>query len=176
MKFAANCISAARIFLALGLFFVQPLGLWFFVIYFCCGLSDILDGYIARKTHTTSKLGAKLDSIGDLVMVAVLTVVLYPVLNPTIQQILWIIFIVIVRVISMSVVFLKFRTFAILHTYANKLTGLLLFVFIPLLVFVESDLLIVIVCLVGSLSAVEELLINLSSKELNLNRKGLFSK
>ncbi|HOO34045.1 MAG TPA: CDP-alcohol phosphatidyltransferase family protein [Thermotogota bacterium] len=176
MKPIANYLSAGRILLSFGMLLTVPLSLMFFVLYFLCGLSDILDGYIARKTQTVSKLGARLDSIGDLTMVIILIFILYPILQITFLQLIWIIAIVIIRVISMLVVFVKFKTFAILHTLANKLTGLLLFAFLPLLLFIKSDLLIDFICLVGLVSAAEELLIHLTSDVLNLDRKSLFSK
>jgi len=154
----------------------EPLESCFFLIYVLCGLSDILDGYIARKTNTTSKLGERLDSIGDLIMVIILTVMLYPIIKFTFFQILWILGIVLIRVISIIIIFLKFKTFAILHTYANKMTGLLLFVLIPLLAFVDPNILIYITCIAGSYSAIEELTIHLSSDCLEGNRKSIFSK
>nr|WP_295777963.1 CDP-alcohol phosphatidyltransferase family protein [uncultured Intestinibacter sp.] len=37
-----------------------------------CGILDVLDGFIARKFNVTSKLGAKLDSIPDMIMIFVI--------------------------------------------------------------------------------------------------------
>jgi len=51
-KHIPNIITLARIVLASSLLFVSPLGVAFVVIYLLCGFSDILDGYIARRTHT----------------------------------------------------------------------------------------------------------------------------
>ena len=65
MKNTANYITAGRIGLALSLLFVPPLTILFYIVYLLCGLSDMADGLIARKTHTESAFGAKLDSIAD---------------------------------------------------------------------------------------------------------------
>lgn len=177
VKSIANCISIVRIFLSLTLALVKPLSITFFTIYFLCGISDIFDGYIARKTNTTSKLGEKLDSAADLIMIVVLMIVLYPLINLTVQIIVWIIIIVIIRAVSMMVVFVKYKTFAILHTYGNKITGLVLFIFFPLsLAFVKSNVLMYIICVVASFSAIEELFIHLLSNELRANKKSIFSK
>ena len=92
-----NFISFSRIIFSLLLIFVKPLGLVFNTIYIICGLSDIIDGFIARKTGTTSRLGEKLDSIADMVMIVVLLLVLYPIINPTTEIIIWIILITIDR-------------------------------------------------------------------------------
>ena len=58
---------------------------WALVVFVVAGVTDVLDGYIARHGHQMTKLGATLDPIADKVMVgstyAVLTwsdAVLYP--------------------------------------------------------------------------------------------------
>ena len=63
-----NLLSIFRIAAAPFLILVGWLGLptLFFVLFGMMLLSDGLDGYIARKLHQTSKLGAKLDSLGDI--------------------------------------------------------------------------------------------------------------
>ena len=85
MKSVANFISAARILLTFTLILTKPLSAAFIIIYLFCGISDMLDGYIARKTGTTSKLGEKLDSLADFIMITVLIIILYPIVNPTAQ-------------------------------------------------------------------------------------------
>jgi len=176
VKLVANIISITRIFLSLSLILVKPLSIVFISIYLVCGISDVFDGYIARKTETTSKLGEKLDSIADLIMVIVLMIVLYPIINLTVKIIVWITIIGIIRAVSMMVVLVKYKTFGILHTYGNKITGLVLFS-IPLsLAFIQSYVLVYIICVVASISAIEELLIHLSSNELRINMKSIFER
>jgi len=176
LKSIANYISITRIFLALILALVKPLSITFFTIYLVCGISDVLDGYIARKTNTASKLGEKIDSVADLIMVVVLMIVLYPIIDLSAQIIAWIVILGIIRAVSMMVVFVKYKTFVILHTYGNKITGLVLFAFPLLLAFIQSDRLIYIICVVASISAIDELFIHLASDELRTNRKSIFTK
>jgi CDP-diacylglycerol--glycerol-3-phosphate 3-phosphatidyltransferase len=57
-------IAAAPFLLLAAWLKTEPL---FFLIFGLMLLSDALDGYLARKWHLTSRLGAKLDSIGDIV-------------------------------------------------------------------------------------------------------------
>lgn len=176
MKPIANYISILRIFLALTLVLVKPLSIAFFAFYILCGISDVFDGYIARKTNTASKLGEKIDSVADLIMVAILMIILYPIINITVQIIIWIVIIAIIRLVSMMVVFVKYKTFGILHTYGNKITGLLLFAFPLSFAFNKSDVLMYIICVVASISAIEEVFIHISSNELRANRKSIFVK
>lgn len=44
---------------------VEGHGAPFLVLYVCALLTDMLDGYLARRLHQESELGAKLDSWGD---------------------------------------------------------------------------------------------------------------
>lgn len=176
MKTIPNCISLFRIFSSLCLFFVEPLSISFYIIYIACGLSDIADGFIARKTGTSSNFGAKLDTISDMIMVGVLFIVLYPVVNLKSYIILWIISIGIVRVVSIVVALIKYKAFAMLHSYGNKLTGLSLFIFPILLPFINITTLMYIICFVASLSAIEELAIHTTSRELNVNKQSIFIK
>ena len=107
----------------------EPMSALFWVWYVCGGLSDLIDGPVARKLHQQSALGAKLDSIADIVFIAcvcfaVLRSVVFPV---------WVIAgaigIALVRFVSYGVGYRKYRTFATIHTWLNKATGFLLFIF-----------------------------------------------
>lgn len=176
LRLIANYISILRIFLAIMLLLVKPLSAGFFTIFLVCQITDVLDGYTARKMNTVSKLGDNLDSIGDFIMILVLIIVLYPVIKLTIQIILWVVIIAMIKIISTIVVFIKYRTFEMLHTYGNKFTGFILFASIISLAFAQSNMIMYIVCTIASISAIEELLINLSSSELEINKKSIFIK
>lgn len=176
MKRVPNIISAVRILLSLSLLFLKPLGAAFLVIYILCGLSDALDGFIARKTHSTSKLGEKLDSAADLILFAVLLWVLFPIIHPSLLIITWVASIAAVRVVSMAAVFIRYKTLGLLHTYGNKITGFVLFALPLSLAVFKPDVPVYIICAVASLSALEELAINLSSKYFSANQKSIFSK
>jgi CDP-diacylglycerol--glycerol-3-phosphate 3-phosphatidyltransferase len=176
MKSIPNCISVSRIVFSLILIFVKPLSSVFGVIYIICGFSDIIDGFIARKTGTTSRLGEKLDTIADLIMVGVLLVVLYPIINPTAEIFILIISIAIIRLTSMVVALKKYKTFVILHTYGNKITGIVLFICPIFLPYINTTVLMYIICVVASTSALEELIIQMTSSELQVNRQSIFTK
>ena len=174
MKNAANSISLTRILLVLCLLFFRPTEAAFVALYLAAGLSDMLDGYVARKTKTASRLGEKLDSLADLIMIVVLLIILLPILDLSRPLLLLTALIALVRVASMIVLHIRYRTLGGLHTYGNKLTGLLLFIFPVTLAFGRAEWLLYLICVVALLSAVEELIIHLTSKEFEGNRKSLF--
>lgn len=175
MKSLPNFLTFSRIILSPLLLFTIPLSLPFYIIYFACGLSDVLDGFIARKMGASSEFGAKLDSIADLFMFTALLVTLFRVVSPPPALILWIVVICLIRLASILVVYQKHKTFAILHTIGNKLTGLLVFLSPIALLFMQIQVVAFIICLVATLSAIEELLINLKSQTLDVNRKSIFA-
>lgn len=176
MKVIPNCISVSRMIFSLSMIFVKPLSLAFYAIYIICGLSDIMDGFIARKTGTSSKLGEKLDTMADMIMAGVLLVMFYPIINPKIEIVIWIILIGIIRLASMIIVFKKYKTFAMLHSYGNKITGIVLYIFPIVIPYIHTTVLMYISCVVASISAIEELIIQLTSSELQVNIKSIFSK
>ena len=56
MKHIPNIISALRIIGATCLLFCNPAAVAFWVIYGLCGISDMLDGYLARKLRVESNV------------------------------------------------------------------------------------------------------------------------
>lgn len=165
-----------RVILGLTLFFTKPLSATFFIIYSLCGISDFLDGYIARKTSNTSNLGASLDSIADFLFIVILMYILLPILTIPTWIVLWIFVIVIIRVCSLLVGFIKYHSLAFLHTYANKTTGILLFCYPIIIIPLDMNMIGFILCTIASVSAIEELMINIKSKELIRDVKSIFVK
>ena len=174
MKHIASIITTVRIAGAFALLFIEPLSAAFFVLYALCCVSDVLDGYVARKTHTTSKIGAALDSIADFVFIAVMLVIFIPLLSLKLWMLYWIAAIALVRFASLAVGFAKYRALAFLHTYGNKATGIALACFPVLYQITGLSVAALIVCALATLSALEEMIINVSRKELNRNCRGIW--
>ena len=65
-----NICTMLRIVGTVGLLLIRPLTLPFYLLYTFCGITDVLDGTIARATNSTSEFGARLDSISDLIFYA----------------------------------------------------------------------------------------------------------
>ena len=65
MKRIPNLLSTSRIALCLPLLLVDAMTLPFWVLYLIAGLTDILDGFLARRWGVESKFGARLDSLAD---------------------------------------------------------------------------------------------------------------
>lgn len=174
MKHLPNAITLLRIVLSVVLLFLDPAEFWFTVTYLICGISDMADGFLARKFHLETPFGARLDSVADLIFVAVVLFRLLPLLDIPKPLLIWIILIAGIRFASLFVAKLKFHTYAMLHTYLNKITGVFLFLFPLLYRHMDRIALAVAVCIISSFAAIEELVIHLRAKELCLSRKSLW--
>lgn len=151
-----NILTIFRIACAALLPLTRPLSPAFFALYALCGVSDMLDGYIARKYQCASPLGAALDSIADFVFLAAALLSLIPTLPWAGWMLWWAGAIALVRFISLSVGWLKFRKPAFLHTHANKAAGAALFLLPFLIPLTGLNVPVVIACIVASFSALEE--------------------
>ena len=156
MKSLPNAISALRFLGAVCLLFFGVESCAFWAIYFVCGLSDMADGYLARKFGCESKTGALLDSLADLVFVVCCCFKLIPPL--AFPKLLWIWggVIVAIKVINQISALEMYKKCIFPHTIANKVTGGLLFVGVPLTVFLKSIVPMVLIAVVATFAAVQE--------------------
>ncbi|WP_407384934.1 CDP-alcohol phosphatidyltransferase family protein [Ruminococcus sp.] len=132
MKNIANIITGSRIVFSLSILFTPPLSPIFYVLYGAAGLSDMIDGTVARKTNTVSSFGAKIDTIADFILVAVCLIKLLPILDIPVWLWIWIAVIALIKVINIisgaiisGAIMLK--RMIVLHTVMNKITGALCF-------------------------------------------------
>ncbi len=174
IKHIANAITLFRIPLAIAMLFVTPFSASFWSFYLCGGFTDVIDGFIAKKLNQQSALGAKLDSIADFVFAGVIAI--FAVINIEIPIWLWLCIMgaALLRFVSYGIGFYKYHTFAALHTCANKITGVLIFM-CPIL-YKALGLIVtgVLLCTIAFFSALEEVLITVKSKELNRDCTSIF--
>ena len=156
MKHLPNFITAFRFLGAFGLLFSDVECVTFWVIYFACGLSDMVDGFVARKLHCESKTGAMMDSLADLAFVVGCCIKLTPVLIFPLWLWFWGAAIVVIKVINQISAIVMYKKCLFPHTIANKAAGLLLFLGVPLTVFLESVVPMAIIAVVATFAAVQE--------------------
>ena len=156
MKPLPNAISALRCLGAVCLLFFRVESCVFWVIYFVCGLSDMVDGYLARKLGCESKTGALLDSLADLVFVVCCCFKLIPALAFPKWLWIWGGVIVAIKVVNQISALEMYKKCVFPHTVANKVTGVLLFVGVPVTVFLESFVPMVIIAIVATFAAIQE--------------------
>ena len=154
MKYIPNILSALRFLGAICLLFCSPAGAAFWVIYGLGGISDMLDGFLARKLHAESKAGAVLDSVADICFVACCAIKLLPVLQIPAWLWTWAGVIVLIKLVNQISALVVHKHLCFPHTGANKLTGLLLFLSVPMTFW--SIIPIAIVAVVATFAAIQE--------------------
>ncbi len=130
---AANLITGTRILCSMVLLFCSPFSTLFYALYLVAGLTDMIDGPVARKTGTVGELGAKLDTAADFVFVAACLIKLLPMIPFPLWLWLWIGGIALIKAINLLSGYIVQKRFVTMHTAMNKTTGILLFV-LPLTV------------------------------------------
>lgn len=166
-----NLISLLRIGLCIGLIWTKLLSSSFIIIYAVAILSDVIDGTIARHYNLMSALGAKLDSLADLILFLVISFKLIPLIEWQTWIVVGIVIVIILRSLAILVGYIKYHQIAILHTYTNKLNGFLC-IGIPFSLQMNGFYLYAgVLTLIGIISAVEETMIHLTSKQLDLDAK-----
>ena len=132
MKQLPNIITLLRIAGSLGLLLCDVTGVAIWIIYALCGISDIADGWLARKLKCVTKTGALLDSVADICFVACLCSLLLPILDLPQWLWLWAGVIVAIKIVNQHSAFSLYGRCCFPHTTANKATGFLLFIAVPM--------------------------------------------
>ena len=156
MRSLANYITFFRILCSVALLFFPAFSTAFYALYITAGVSDMIDGWVARRTLTTSELGAKLDTIADIVFVVVCLAKLLPVLNIPVWLWVWIGVIALIKIINVISGFIVQKRFISVHSAMNKVTGLLLFVFPLTLSLIDLKYSAAVVCIFATFAAIQE--------------------
>lgn len=122
-----NIITASRIVASIGLLFTTVFSIPFWVLYLWCGVSDMIDGPLARRLGAESKAGAALDSIADLMFLVIACAKVIPVL--TIPFWLWLTIgaIALLQVARMCLLYCRKGGWDGLHDRVNRIIGLALY-------------------------------------------------
>ena len=152
----ANTITFFRIAASIVLLFCPVFSPAFYAFYIAAGLSDMLDGFVARKTDTVSILGARLDTIADLVLVLVCLIKLLPILSLPAWLYAWIGIIALIKVVNIISAFAVQKRFVPVHSVMNKAAGALLFLLPLTIPAVPLKYSAIVVCAVATFAAIQE--------------------
>ena len=152
----ANIITTIRILCSFALLFCPALSAAFYALYITAGVSDIVDGWVARQTNTVSELGSKLDTVADIVFVVVCLIKLLPVLYLPVWIYVWVGLIASIKVFNILYGYAVRKQFLADHSILNKITGALLFVLPLTLSIIDVKYSAAVVCAVATIAAVRE--------------------
>lgn len=128
----------------------------FYVLYITAGVSDMVDGWVARKTNTTSEFGAKLDTIADIIFVIFCLFKLLPIMDIPVWLYVWIGVIALIKIINIVSGYVVQKQFVAVHSMMNKVTGVLLFLLPLTISFVDLKYSAAVVCIIATFAAVQE--------------------
>ena len=155
-RHAANALTLLRVLCSLCMAWTPALSPRFFALYIACGLSDMLDGWVARRTGTASPLGTRLDTLADMLFAAVSLGKILPTLPVPAWLWVWLAVILLIKLVNLVCGLVMHRRFVAAHTALNKAAGALLFVLPLTLPFVALRYSAPAVCAVATLAAIQE--------------------
>ena len=174
-----NIITSIRIIGAICIVFIEPFTLAFFLVYGLCGVTDVLDGFVARKFHLESKFGSALDSVSDLVFLGVMAFKIAPTLIELLPIWNWIIILTAVglQAIDYVICSIKYKKFSAVHTYANKVMSAAIFLYpFSFIDFIPAiyETYVAVFGTVAIYASIEINLIHLIAKEYDERNKSIF--
>ena len=152
----ANVITGCRILFSAIIFWVPVFSPVFYGCYLAAGCTDMIDGTIARKLGTESEFGSKFDTIADIVFVVTAAYKMFPVMEIPKGIWIWIGVIALIKIINIISGFVVEKQFVSVHTVANKITGLLVFLLPLTMSVVELRYSALVVCMVATFAAIQE--------------------
>ena len=152
----ANIVTGLRIPFSLWMLAYPAFSPPFYVLYLICGVTDMIDGTIARKTNSSSDFGATLDSVADIVFAVSAFAKILPAIHILQWHKIWILIIAVVKTSSFAVGFFRGKHTKCFHSPLNKLTGFLLFL-IPLTVSsIPLCISVLVVCTFATVAAIHD--------------------
>lgn len=152
----ANIITGIRILLSAALLFCPAFSPAFYALYIAAGFSDMIDGAVARKTGTVSAFGSRMDTIADIVFVAVCLMKLLPVLRVPVWLYFWIVVIAAIKLFNIAIGYTRHKELAAVHSVMNKVAGGLLFLFPLTLTVIDLRYSAAAVCVAATAAAIQE--------------------
>ena len=152
----ANIITGFRVLISIALLFCPVFLPVFYMLYLIAGLSDMIDGTIARRTNTVSEFGARFDTAADFVFAVVCLIKFLPVISIPAWLYVWIVLIALIKIIIIISGYVVQKKLVAVHSVMNKMTGVLLFILPLTFPIVPLKYLAIPVCAVATIAAVQE--------------------
>ena len=128
----ANILTSLRIVCGLLILFFPAFSVPFYALYIFGGITDALDGAVARKLGTETPLGAKLDTAADIVFALAVGGKLVCAVAFPAWLLIWIGGILALKIANIVIGFVRCKTFVAVHSVPNKICGVVVYL-VPLL-------------------------------------------
>ena len=152
----ANTITSCRIIFSILMLMFPAFSSGFYACYLIAGISDMIDGTVARKLGTSSQFGERLDTVADFIFVATAFFKLIFVLNISKGIWIWIGVIAAIKFINIFIGFIRQKQFVTVHSAGNKITGAMLFILPLTISVIDISYSSVFVCIIATIAALHE--------------------
>ena len=159
------------------LYFILIRAQIFFIVLMVINLlTDILDGYFARRFHCETNLGAKLDSLADEGMYILGLTGIWILKKAELEPYkIGLLIFASAYLLTLLVSLIKYKKLPGLHLYSSKIGGYLHGIFLLVLfIFELSPFLLFAAMIIGIGSFLEQIIIMLITAEMKPDYKGLF--
>ena len=184
LKTIPNMLSVSRLILipamAIPCFFINDESqarFIFLVMFILIGVTDKLDGTLARYLNQTSHLGAKLDTMADMVFYPLITVWLYRFADKVVDG-WWNLVYLLIGLFFTKMVLgkIKFGEIPVFHTIGGKTfaASLFFFMIIAILYPETAAQIFPILCVIGYVNQLEEMYIFMTREKVDENIKSVF--
>jgi len=187
LRHIPNILSLSRIPFSIALpFLAGRYSITFLVCYSIAGITDVLDGILARRFHWESKLGSKVDSVGDGVFIVCVIVAAILSLGPSLASgngiagYCYAVFGVFAALKAVNITYtrVKFKQWGFLHLRSARWAVIPLYILFPVCIHTQKVYNpAVAVCLgLSILACVEEIwiLARMEKHEYDMNVKSAF--
>lgn len=155
-RHAANIITGFRIVLSIMLLMFFAFSSGFYTMYLAGGITDMLDGAVARNTNSVSSFGSRLDSFADLVFMLSALAKILPAIDISRWALFWTVAIAVIKIASNIAIFVRNKKFLTEHTVLNKIIGFMRFLLPFTFSFIELYYSLFAVCSVATAAAIQE--------------------
>ena len=149
----------------------------FLIMFIVIGVTDKLDGTIARYLNQTSHLGAKLDTMADMVFYPLIALWLYR-FSPEVVSGWWNLIYILMALFFLKLILgkIKFGEIPVFHTIGGKTfaASLYFFMIVAILYPDTAAKLFPILCLIGYINQIEEMYIFMTRDNVDENIKSVF--
>jgi len=182
IKHVPNILSGLRIVLSVALLFLTtPDRIQFFVVvYLVNGLTDVLDGQIARHFKVESSLGSKLDAVGDSMLFASALICMVFLADLTMEEpmVRYLAVLspgVVYKIANVFVTRVRFKQWNMMHTLMNKTVFVALYFYVPIFLLLRevNFRMVLAISVLICLACAEETVTLMRLEEYDVNCKGI---
>lgn len=124
----ASVLTSVRVICAFLVLVFPVFSKWFYILYVTGGVTDVIDGVVARRLRKETNFGAKFDAVADFIFAVAVVAKTAGSMSFPAQLLIWISIIFVIKIANVVTGFVKYGSFIAIHSTMNKICGLIVFI------------------------------------------------